>query len=160
MKPTARSKEISEATARAMQTMTTEELFKLRDEQEKSSKARSLAYASKLRKRSPKPYKDPTEFLSPVHKERDRKRQYYREKAERDNQSKRDLQDKVDNFLEQLRSKQDDDIESNAHVLADIMKSFSLTFGVGPEKIANIIAEEEGNINVEDMRKKILKNGE
>lgn len=143
-----------------MQTMTTEELFRLRDEQEKLSKARSSVYATKLRKRSPKPYKDPTEFLSPVIKERDRKRQYFREKAEKDHQSKRDLQEKVDNFLDQLKSKNDEDIESNAHVLADIMKSFSLTFGVGPEKIANIIAEEDGGINVEEMRKKILKNGE
>lgn len=136
--------------------MTTDELFKLRDEQEKASKAKTKEYSDRLRKRSPKEYKDPTEFLSPVHKPSDSYKQYFREKAERENFSKRDLQDKVNGFLEQLKSRTEEDIEVNAQILAEIMKSFSLTFGVGSEKIASLISEEEGGINVEEIRKKIL----
>lgn len=62
----------------------------------------------------------------------------------------------MDNFLDQLKSKREEDLEINAHVLAEIMKSFSVTFDVDNEKIANLIAEENGEINIEDMRKRIL----
>jgi hypothetical protein len=62
----------------------------------------------------------------------------------------------VDGFLEQLKSKRDEDIEINAHILAEIMKSFSITFDVDTEKISNLISEEEGQLNIEDMRKRIL----
>jgi hypothetical protein len=57
---------------------TTEELFRLRDEQEKNQKEQSVYYSSRLRKRSPKPYKSNTEFLSPVIKQRDRYREYFK----------------------------------------------------------------------------------
>lgn len=36
------------------------------------------------------------------------------------------------------------------------MKSFSITFDVDTEKIANLISEEGGSVNIEEMRKKIL----
>jgi len=36
------------------------------------------------------------------------------------------------------------------------MKSFSLTFGVSSEAIADILAQEDGDVNVEELRKKIL----
>lgn len=62
----------------------------------------------------------------------------------------------MDGFLEQLKSKRDEDIEINAHILAEIMKSFSITFDVDTEKISNLISEEEGQLNIEDMRKRIL----
>jgi hypothetical protein len=36
------------------------------------------------------------------------------------------------------------------------MKSFSITFDVDTERIANLISEEGGSVNIEEMRKKIL----
>lgn len=36
------------------------------------------------------------------------------------------------------------------------MKSFSVTFDVENQKIANLINEEEGELNIEEMRKRIL----
>jgi hypothetical protein len=59
--------------------MTTEELFKLRDEHERSLKEKSAQYSTKLRKRSPKAYKSSTEFLSPVIKRQSR-REFFRER--------------------------------------------------------------------------------
>lgn len=61
-----------------MQHMTTEELFKLRDEQERKLKEKSETYSTKLRKRSPKKYRSSTEFLSPVIK-RGNRREFFRE---------------------------------------------------------------------------------
>ena len=62
----------------ALQNFTTEELFRLRDEQEKNQRERSVYYASRLRKRSPKQYRSNTEFLSPVIKQKDRYREYFK----------------------------------------------------------------------------------
>lgn len=122
-----------------------------------------MVYANRLRKRSPVKYRSNTEFLSPVIKQKDRYREFFRSsrylllvEAERDRQDKNDLQSKVETFLEQLKSKRDEDIEVNAHILAEIMKSFSITFDVDTGKIANLISEEDGNVNIEEMRKKIL----
>lgn len=62
----------------------------------------------------------------------------------------------METFLDQLKSRREEDIEVNAHILAEIMKSFSITFDVDTEKIANLISEEPGSVNIEEMRKKIL----
>lgn len=62
----------------ALQNYTTEELFRLRDQQEKSHREQSVFYASRLRKRSPKKYQSNTEFLSPVIKQRDRYREFFK----------------------------------------------------------------------------------
>lgn len=62
----------------------------------------------------------------------------------------------MDQFLEQLKSKREEDVEINAHILAEIMKSFSITFDVDNQKIANLISSEDGTVNIEEMRKKIL----
>lgn len=62
----------------------------------------------------------------------------------------------MEGFFEQLHSTRDEDVEVNAHILSEIMKSFSLTFGVSSEAITDIIAQQDGDINVEDLRKKIL----
>lgn len=135
----------------------------MRDELEKTQKEGSQVYATRLRKRSPKPYKSNTEFLSPVIKQKDRYREFFRTsktslllEAEKERQDKYDLQSKVDHFLEQLKSKRNEDIEINAHILAEIMKSFSITFDVDTEKISNLITEEDGHLNIEEMRKRIL----
>jgi hypothetical protein len=57
---------------------TTEELFRMRDEQEKNLKEISQVYSTRLRKRSPKTYRSNTEFLSPVIKQRDRYKEFFR----------------------------------------------------------------------------------
>lgn len=61
-----------------LQNYTTEELFRIRDEQEKNNREQSVYYASRLRKRSPKQYHSETEFLSPVIKQRDRYREFFK----------------------------------------------------------------------------------
>ena len=62
-----------------LQTMTTEQLFKLRDDQVREMKEKNQEYKVKLRKREPKVYVDPTEFLSPVIKKKERYQAYFRE---------------------------------------------------------------------------------
>jgi hypothetical protein len=142
--------------------MTTEELFRLKYEHEQKLKEISAGYSSKLRKRAPQPkdHVDNTEFLSPVIKQRDRNREFFRNRAERERQNKQELQARVDSFINQLGSKSQADVEVNALVLAEIMRSFSLTFGVGSEKIASLISKEEGGVNIEEIRKKIMAQGE
>lgn len=142
--------------------MTTEEMFRLKYEHEQRLKEISSDYSTKLRKRAPqsKEQVDSTEFLSPVIKQRDRNREFFRNRAERERQNKQELQTRVDSFVNQLGSKNQSDVEVNAHVLAEIMRSFSLTFGVGSDKIATLISQEEGGVNVEEIRKKIMAQGE
>lgn len=69
-------------TKSAMQHLTTEDLFRLRDEQEKSIKEKCVQYSNRLRKRSPKKYTSATEFLSPVIKQKDRYRDFFRSSSE------------------------------------------------------------------------------
>lgn len=57
---------------------TTEELFRMRDEQEKNLKEMSQVYSTRLRKRSPVNYRSNTEFLSPVIKQKDRYKDFFR----------------------------------------------------------------------------------
>lgn len=64
----------------AVKNLTTEELFKLRDEHERSLKEKSVQYSTKLRKRSPKAYRSSTEFLSPVLK-RPSRREFFRQRS-------------------------------------------------------------------------------
>jgi hypothetical protein len=61
---------------------TTEELFRMRDEQEKNLREKSQVYSTRLRKRSPKTYHSNTEFLSPVIKQQDRYRNFFRASKE------------------------------------------------------------------------------
>ena len=64
----------------AVKNLSTDELFKLRDDHERSLKEKSVQYSSKLRKRSPKAYRSSTEFLSPVLK-RPSRREFFRERS-------------------------------------------------------------------------------
>lgn len=75
--PTGAGREDSEGRM-ALQNFTTEELFRLRDEQEKTHREHSVFYQSRLRKRSPKKYHSGTEFLSPVIKQRDRYKEFFK----------------------------------------------------------------------------------
>ncbi len=47
----------------------------------------------------------------------------------------------------------------NASVLAEIIQSFSTTFNVSNEIILQIIQHSDGNLNIEDLRRKILSHG-
>jgi hypothetical protein len=68
----------SDGSKSALHNYTTEELFRMRDELEKTQKEGSQVYATRLRKRSPKAYTSNTEFLSPVIKQKDRYREFFR----------------------------------------------------------------------------------
>lgn len=69
------------------------------------------------------------------------------------------LKDKVDTFLHQLDSVEPSDVAINASVLAEIIQSFSTTFNVPNEIILQIIQQSQGNLNIEDLRRKILSHG-
>jgi hypothetical protein len=62
------------------------------------------------------------------------------------------LETKVGNFLNQLESTEQGDIECNAEILAEIIKSFAMTFQVDIEDIVEIIQKTEGPLNVENIR--------
>lgn len=64
-----------------VQKYSTEELFKLRKEMEESARAKSSEYCVMLRKRSPKEFKDPTEFLAPVIDRAQNRRDFFRQRS-------------------------------------------------------------------------------
>ena len=55
-----------------------------------------------------------------------------------------------------LESKTEEDVLSNAQILAEIIKNFSLTFSVSHQDIMNVINHEKDGLNVESIRKKLL----
>jgi hypothetical protein len=83
-----------------------------------------------------------------------------RAEAERERDNRHDLQSRVDGFLEQLKSSKEEDVEVNAHVLAEIMRNFSSTFGVSNDKITTLLSQEDGGVNVEELRKKLVAQGQ
>ena len=93
-------------------------------------------------------------------RERENRREYYKQKAEKSRQSKEDFETRISNYLEKLKSTTNEDIEVNAQVLTDLLRSFSLTFGVSNEVIANIVSQEAGELNVENIRKKLMTHAE
>lgn len=68
----------------------------------------------------------------------------------------KNLQEKVGIFLEQLDSKEDKDIECNAEILAEIIKSFAVTFSLEISDIVQIIEESGGPLNMEEIRSKLM----
>lgn len=78
--------------------------------------------------------------------------------AERERSKENDLEMKVESFLDQLNSKSEPDVEVNAQILADLIRSFSLTFGVDTEEIALLISQSktDNGINLEEVRRKLL----
>lgn len=62
------------------------------------------------------------------------------------------LQEKVESFLGQLVSTEDQDVECNAEILAEIIKSFAVTFSLEISDIVQIIEESGGPLNMEDIR--------
>ena len=55
-----------------------------------------------------------------------------------------------------LESKTEEDVLSNAQILAEIIKNFSLTFSVSHQDIMKVINHEKDGLNVESIRKKLL----
>lgn len=143
-----------------MHQMTTEEMFKMRAEHEKQLKEKAGVYLEKLRTRKPHDYKQDKEEMLEALRERENRREYYKQKAEKSRQSKEDFETRISNYLEKLKSTTNEDIEVNAQVLTDLLRSFSLTFGVSNEVIANIVSQEAGELNVENIRKKLMTHAE
>ena len=71
-------------------------------------------------------------------------------------QQRQDTQEKVNQFMGRLKSAEESDIQINASILDEILKSFSLTFGVDSGKIASLISNYNGEVNVEKLRQSIL----
>lgn len=55
-------------------------------------------------------------------------------------QQRQDTQEKVNQFMDRLKSTEESDIQINASILDEILKSFSLTFGVDSGKITSLIS--------------------
>lgn len=68
----------------------------------------------------------------------------------------RNLENKVGNFLGQLESTEPGDVECNAEILAEIIKSFAVTFSVDIDDIVGIIQKTEGPLNMEAIRTQLL----
>lgn len=68
----------------------------------------------------------------------------------------RNLETKVGSFLSQLESTQQGDVECNAEILAEIIKSFAMTFNVEIDDIVDIIQKTEGPLNMENIRAQLL----
>ena len=59
-------------------------------------------------------------------------------------------------FLDQLKSTESDDVEANAEILAEIIKSFAVTFSLEIPEIIDIISSKGGALNMEDIRSMLL----
>ena len=60
-------------------------------------------------------------------------------------------------FLEQLGSTEEQDVECNAEILAEIIKSFAVTFSLDVSDIVGIIAKTKGKLNMESIRSELFK---
>lgn len=58
--------------------------------------------------------------------------------------------------MDQLESTEPGDVECNAEILAEIIKSFAVTFSVDIDDIVNIIQKTEGPLNMEAIRTQLL----
>lgn len=69
------------------------------------------------------------------------------------------MREKVDDFVGLLASKKIEDVQNNAHVLAEIVKNFSLTFGVESAQVLRVMNEcttQGGGLNIEEVRRRLL----
>ena len=67
------------------------------------------------------------------------------------------LKKKVNTFLGQLESKEDKDVECNAEILAEIIKSFAVTFSLDISEIVKIISKTKGKLNMNNIRAELFK---
>ena len=59
-------------------------------------------------------------------------------------------------FLDQLKSKEQGDVECNAEILAEIIKSFASTYDVSVDDIVDMVQKTDGPLNMEDIRTQLL----
>lgn len=59
--------------------------------------------------------------------------------------------------MDQLKSKQPEHVKSNAGILADILKSFSISFNVEIDEILEIMSKQKGSINLQKVRNQLFK---
>jgi hypothetical protein len=63
------------------------------------------------------------------------------------------VEDKISSFMRQLKSRDPEDVKSNAEILAEILKSFSISFNVDVEQILEIMNEQRGGrVNLQQIR--------
>lgn len=60
-------------------------------------------------------------------------------------------------FLEQLKSKDTEDVEANAEILAEIIKGFAVSFNLDLSKIIELISDKDGSLNMEQVRTMLYK---
>jgi len=51
------------------------------------------------------------------------------------------------------------DVECNAEILAEIIKSFAVTFSLEISDIAEIISQQKGALNMEEIRVELMNRG-
>jgi len=81
------------------------------------------------------------------------------DKKVRNQRPHRLLQGKVDIFLNQLESKEEVDVECNAEILAEIIKSFAVTFSLDISDIVEMISKQKGPLNMEEIRVQLMNQG-
>ena len=59
---------------------------------------------------------------------------------------------KLENFIQKLDSSEPQDVKNNAKVLAEIIKSFSRSFGVPLDIVIRLISDHGENVNLKDIR--------
>ena len=67
-----------------------------------------------------------------------------------------EVQENIDEFLQRLKSRDPEDIRDNAEILAQILKSFSMSFGVDIEEIIRIMDKQRGAVNLQRVRNKLF----
>lgn len=136
----------------------------------KAEKENAEKYRTKLRKRSPvksfvNAYKEVDPFLKklPTKKLKSKQKRLTisaeKPKKARNPRPHRLLQGKVDLFLDQLQSKEEMDVECNAEILAEIIKSFAVTFSLEISEIVEMISNQKGALNMEEIRMQLMNKG-
>jgi len=64
---------------------------------------------------------------------------------------------KISSLLSQLTSTVKEDVETNADLLGEVLKSFASSFKVQLNELVSMISEETGNVNMESIRQKLLR---
>lgn len=66
------------------------------------------------------------------------------------------IESKISEFMEQLRSRDPEDIRANAMLLSEIIKSFSISFDVDVKDIIGQLSKQRGLVNIGKMRNNLF----
>lgn len=66
------------------------------------------------------------------------------------------IEEKISDFMQQLRSRDPEDIRANAELLTEIIKSFSLSFNVDVKHIMDQLASQRGMLNMAKVRSRLF----